>query len=387
MSKYRPESPRQPRRLVNKVLEKMGLDRHEFRGMTPEMRSVVWDVGLQELKEERTENAVPYSAAPRKVDQVASVDTGNQNDLDDDMLVTQHPLTINMMVNMSDEFARAGDQQQSLHWRRKAAEAGSVYCQRELGEYYDYDLEGVARDLSEAAKWYEMAARHGDCSSQYHLGNILIAEGALQDFGKAAFWFEQAIKNIQICIVDGIEIEHDRTDRAYSNYELAILYLHGRGVTQDLDRCVQLIQEAAHLGCGQAAIKLGMMHYDGMFGVPDFAKAAYWFRLGADNGSWIAQRNLALCYWNGEGVEQNDSLAFEWIERSAEHWADYSDAQFLLGLFHEEGIGTKKDIAEAVKWYYKAAIHSRYFRTDTDVHRDAIQKLHDLIEAIPKSKP
>ena len=34
---------------------------------------------------------------------------------------------------------------------------------------------------------------------------------------------------------------------------------------------------------------------------------------------------------------------------------DYVDAQYELGRFYEAGIGVKKNLTEAAKWYLKAA--------------------------------
>ncbi|CAG8434186.1 8205_t:CDS:2 [Diversispora eburnea] len=44
--------------------------------------------------------------------------------------------------------------------------------------------------------------------------------------------------------------------------------------------------------------------------------------------------------------------AFEWFKKAAEN--DYADGQFCLGKCFYEGLGTKKDILNAIYWFNKA---------------------------------
>ena len=58
-------------------------------------------------------------------------------------------------------------------------------------------------------------------------------------------------------------------------------------------------------------------------------------------------------------VERNFALAAEWFQKSADQ--GYADAQFVLGLMHEAGIGgISKDIDKAKDLYQKAADQEHY---------------------------
>jgi TPR repeat protein len=62
---------------------------------------------------------------------------------------------------------------------------------------------------------------------------------------------------------------------------------------------------------------LGVMYGEGR-GVPqDYAEAARWYRLAADQGDAQAQYNLGLAYARGEGVTQNVVDAHMWFNLAA----------------------------------------------------------------------
>lgn len=90
-------------------------------------------------------------------------------------------------------------------------------------------------------------------------------------------------------------------------------------------------------------------------GVPkDFAKAAAWYRIGAEKGVAFAQRRLGLLYLNGDGVPQDYVEAIMWLRKAAAEPGD-AEAQNALGDCYFHGRGVTSDFFEAVKWYRKAA--------------------------------
>ena len=67
----------------------------------------------------------------------------------------------------------------------------------------------------------------------------------------------------------------------------------------------------------------------------------------AKKGDVAAQRDLGICYLNGEGTKVDNQKAFEWLCQAATQDAK---AQYYLGLMFEEG---KADIANDKKEHYK----------------------------------
>lgn len=96
------------------------------------------------------------------------------------------------------EFAKGGDLTAAfLVWRR-AAEAGNVLAQLEIGTFYDPlatpARAGFTPDAARAAEWYERAALAGNAEAQRKFG-LLLAKGGTglaADAGKAKSWLQQA---------------------------------------------------------------------------------------------------------------------------------------------------------------------------------------------------
>jgi TPR repeat protein len=85
----------------------------------------------------------------------------------------------------------------------------------------------------------------------------------------------------------------------------------------------------------------------------DFETAFNEFTIAAEDGLAIAQFNLAILYFSGQGVEQNVDQAFKWTAAAAEQ--GHITAQFNLGALYYEGQGTRRDRETAFQWYEKAA--------------------------------
>ena len=84
-----------------------------------------------------------------------------------------------------------------------------------------------------------------------------------------------------------------------------------------------------------------------------FTDAFNCFKRAADLGSVVAQYNLGMCYFNGEGIVANKAEAVMWFRRAADQ--GYSVAQCSLGGCYLDGLGVIADRAEAAKWFRKAA--------------------------------
>ena len=94
---------------------------------------------------------------------------------------------------------------------------------------------------------------------------------------------------------------------------------------------------------------LGLMYFNGQ-GVPqDYAQAAKWFRLAADQGNADAQFHLGLMYYFGEGVSQDDVEAAKWYRLAADQ--GHASAQFNLGVMYANGQGVRRNYVQAEKWY------------------------------------
>lgn len=84
----------------------------------------------------------------------------------------------------------------------------------------------------------------------------------------------------------------------------------------------------------------------------DFETALREFTVAAENGLDLAQYNLAILYFTGQGVEPDMEKAFHWTEAAA--LQGHINAQFNLGSLYLEGMGVGKDTAKGIEWFSRA---------------------------------
>jgi TPR repeat protein len=105
----------------------------------------------------------------------------------------------------------------------------------------------------------------------------------------------------------------------------------------------------------EAEVALGNLYESGQSVLPlDPAQAAEWYRRAADKGHAGAQMNLAMMYFDGQGVARNVGQAVAWYEKAA--GGGDAIAMLNLGSIYETGAERMpRDLAKAAAWYGKAA--------------------------------
>jgi uncharacterized protein len=126
----------------------------------------------------------------------------------------------------------------------------------------------------------------------------------------------------------------------------------------------------------------------------DFEHAIPVLSQAADLGSAKAQYNYALCLLQGEGVEENDSLANVFLEKTGNQ--NNVDAQYKLAHSYRTGRGTAPNIQKAIYWYGRAAelndLESQenlavYYTGGNGVPRDTVKMLYWLTRAATQRNP
>jgi hypothetical protein len=82
---------------------------------------------------------------------------------------------------------------------------------------------------------------------------------------------------------------------------------------------IQGLQRQAEYGDQFAALALGMAYETGHYVHPSCTKAAEWIAFAATNGNAAAQYNLALRYFQGDGVPQDPKEGTKWLRVAAAH--------------------------------------------------------------------
>lgn len=82
-------------------------------------------------------------------------------------------------------------------------------------------------------------------------------------------------------------------------------------------------------------------------------KQAKLFEKAAELGHDVSQFRTGLCYYTGQGVPKNKTIAVGWFLKAGEQ--GYRNAFFYLGQSYEYGEGIETDLKESMKWYLKDA--------------------------------
>lgn len=197
------------------------------------------------------------------------------------------------------------------------------------------------RDLSlqELLKLAEVrAGRSPDPRAQYQLAlRYERGEGVTRSATTAAFWFERAAA----------------AGDADAQRMLAYAYLHGVGVPKNESEGIRRLRTAAEWGDIIARRQLGYRYVTGA-GVPKAeAEGVHWFQLAAAQGDALAQYNLAYAFSHGSGVVINQAQAIHWLTLAAQQ--GLAAAQCGLGAVYEQGLGVSVDYQASAHWTRLAA--------------------------------
>ena len=113
----------------------------------------------------------------------------------------------------------------------------------------------------------------------------------------------------------------------------------------------------------------------------DYDTAFKEFTIAAEEGLSLAQYNLGILYFTGQGVDQDFDEAFEWTKRAAEQ--GHLNAQFNLGSLYLDGQGTQVSVLEGVNWFTQAAKngHANSAYTLAKMHQEGDFVDSDLVLA------
>ncbi len=242
--------------------------------------------------------------------------------------------------------------QRALELYEAAAAKDLALALNNLGVMHRHGY-GVPVNLEKAVKYYQMAAEKGSRDAQFNLGvHYQYGFGITKNVEEAVRWYRLAADQRQ----------HQATGN------LGYCYLHGLGVPQDYKEAVRLFERAALFGNNFAANNLGHCYELGLGVEQDFEKAFSEYSHAAAAGLALAKCNLGSLIKRGLGVKARDPRrALQWFREAAE--LGCADADYELGLLHEEGEVVKTDQAAALRFYQKSAEKG---------HEPAVKRLAEL---------
>lgn len=152
---------------------------------------------------------------------------------------------------------------------------------------------------------------------------------------------------------------------------LAQEYLHGNFVTPDHEKSLHWARKAAEAGSVRAVNVLGILTLEGEVVPKDLGKAWELFMRSYQDGDRKSARYLGLMCRDGQyPTRQPLRDAFYWFTVGAQG-GDVT-SRYYLGECYEKGMGTERDIGQAIKWYRLSA------RRDDHVGRPGREALERL---------
>jgi TPR repeat protein len=130
------------------------------------------------------------------------------------------------------------------------------------------------------------------------------------------------------------------------------VYEKGQGVPQFDTDVARWYRKAADQGHALAQFNLDMIYFNGQ-GAQDAQEAEKWFRLAAKQGNAAVRLNLGVMYAKGRDVPQNAHEAAKWYRLAAEQ--GHSHALSNLGLMYAKTRGVSQDFVRAYMWHSVAA--------------------------------
>ncbi|MFN2316345.1 MAG: serine/threonine-protein kinase [Gemmatimonadales bacterium] len=137
---------------------------------------------------------------------------------------------------------------------------------------------------------------------------------------------------------------------------LGTLYEFGRGTPASFPDAAAWYTTAASAGDAEGKFRLAELYRAGR-GVPqNLAQAQTLYREAAEAGLAMAYYPLATLFEEGgRGARRDEAEAVVWYRRAAEGAADSARAQGKVGDMYARGRGVRRDEAEAYRWLLRGA--------------------------------
>ncbi len=151
------------------------------------------------------------------------------------------------------------------------------------------------------------------------------------------------------------------TKRAQENNDpkamtmLGELYANALGVKRDYAKAAEWYKRGAEAGDREAMFALAMLRLSGHGStMANREEGARWLASSAKLGNPKAAYNLALLYLDGQTFPQDVKRAAELLRVAAD--AGNPEAQYALATFYKEGTGVEKSIDKAVRLLQAASL-------------------------------
>ena len=255
---------------------------------------------------------------------------------------------------------------EAFKWCKKSSDQNFDLAQNHLGCYYEVG-EYIEKNMEEAIKLYKKSAEQGNTSAEYNLATCYEYGRATDKNMIEAFkWYKKSSEN----------------DYHRSQNKLGWFYENGFGTDKNITEAIKWYKRSSSQDNCKAHYNLGNCYkYNKGIEKHDInVKIAFRLYNRAIEQGCKCEDTLyeyALCYENGEGVEQNLTKAFNLIKQAAD--LEYPIACYKISEFYLYGKGININIEKSIKWYnksislgYKVPIEKQDL--ENPVHKAAFEK-------------
>ncbi len=201
----------------------------------------------------------------------------------------------------------------------KSAERGSIVAQSCLSHMFQEGF-GVGRDPEKAFKWCAIAAQQeGQADAMFELGLMYLNGHGVTRCVSSAY---KLLKSAG---------DYNHAEALFKLAEMQIDDSYGKADTQlAFNTCFK----AAKLDLPEAQFNVGVMFEKGIGTDQSFRDSVFWYEKAAHNGNMHAFNNLGDMYFNGRGVPEDKSMADHLFNIASDQGSGLAD--FNLAIIHSQ---------------------------------------------------
>lgn len=183
--------------------------------------------------------------------------------------------------------------------------------------------------------FYTTAANNGDIHAQMALGQLHLygGRGFTQNPQRAVYYLQQAADS----------------GHNYAVLLLAQLYMYGIGIQQNNDTAYTLYKQVADNNISGGYYGIGYMNLHGIGRSINLELAYNYLKQASDNNYSEAQYELGTMYFSGVYVTQDYQKAYELFSKAS--YQGHTHSMYYLAIMHQYGISTIQNCNVAQKLY------------------------------------
>jgi len=207
----------------------------------------------------------------------------------------------------------------------------------------------VKVNSTEALLWWSKAAVKGQTEAQINMAKVMASKKKNEEQ-------EELLRSI----IEGIGATNETATwlhLAAEDGSLPAQVEYGRMLMRkgepNLEEAAKWFQRAALYHSVDGMHELAKCYLEGTGVQQDANKAFKWFKAGAKQRHLACMFALSICYTKGEGVKQDDQKAWRWLQQAAE--GGLAAAMFNAFIRLDDGRGVEPDQEQALQYLRKAA--------------------------------